>query len=247
MRKTITSQCRYALLTSVLQREIEQGKYAIGAALPAETVLCKQFNVSRHTVREALRQLRQLGLVTSRQGSGTIVAANTVAPHYMQSLDSLDDFLEFLRLARAEILLKDISKLPINIAENYGVSNHNQLWLHIRLIRFWGEPCIPTLLSDMYIDGKYSGIKEIYDPNKPLSEMLEAMYGVTAHTLQQTIQAIALNKEQSKLLQSKPKSPALQTMRCCCSANGEPLVISCNISPAERYTYTTRMRVASAQ
>ena len=58
-----------------IRRAILGGEYPDGARLPAENDLARHFAVSRPVVRAALKRLREEGLVTSRQGSGSFVAA----------------------------------------------------------------------------------------------------------------------------------------------------------------------------
>lgn len=53
--------------------EIRSGRLAPQDKLPTEALLVQQFGVSRTVVREAISQLKSLGLVTSRQGSGMYV------------------------------------------------------------------------------------------------------------------------------------------------------------------------------
>lgn len=52
---------------------MREGVLGSGDKLPAERELAEQFNVSRNSVREALRELDLLGLVESRHGEGTFV------------------------------------------------------------------------------------------------------------------------------------------------------------------------------
>lgn len=52
---------------------IIQGEYPPDSRLPSETSLARRFAVSRPVVREALARLRDHGLITSRQGSGSFV------------------------------------------------------------------------------------------------------------------------------------------------------------------------------
>ncbi len=61
-------------LTATLQRAIVSGKLRPGEALPSERALAEQHEVNRSTVREALRRLEALGLITVRQGGATRVA-----------------------------------------------------------------------------------------------------------------------------------------------------------------------------
>lgn len=58
-----------------LTRLIREGVYAEGERLPAERDLAVQLQVSRIIVREALRALSERGLVETRPGVGTFVAA----------------------------------------------------------------------------------------------------------------------------------------------------------------------------
>jgi GntR family transcriptional regulator len=63
---------------SVLRHKIATGEYRAGDCLQGELTLAAMFNVSRVTVREALRSLAQDGIVQRIQGKGTFVIAG---PH----------------------------------------------------------------------------------------------------------------------------------------------------------------------
>jgi len=66
---------RVSDISRQLERAIVQGEYSPGQRLPPERLLSSQFQVSRSVIREALGRLASLGLVESRQGSGTRVTA----------------------------------------------------------------------------------------------------------------------------------------------------------------------------
>lgn len=57
-------------IAAYLRKIISSGAYAVGERLPSETELSETFEVSRGTVREALRLLSSTGIVTSQRGSG---------------------------------------------------------------------------------------------------------------------------------------------------------------------------------
>jgi GntR family transcriptional regulator, transcriptional repressor for pyruvate dehydrogenase complex len=59
-----------------IRKLIEDGILVIGEKLPTEQALCEQLNVSRSSVREALRVLEAEGLVEVKRGSGTYVVQN---------------------------------------------------------------------------------------------------------------------------------------------------------------------------
>lgn len=56
------------LITESIRQRVLDGSYAPGYVLPAEAEMAKAFAVSRNVMREALRQLRVLGLVEVTQG-----------------------------------------------------------------------------------------------------------------------------------------------------------------------------------
>ena len=60
-------------IAAQLRRSIVEGAYGFSDRLPAERHLAETFDVSRGTIREALRRLEELGMVTREIGSGTFV------------------------------------------------------------------------------------------------------------------------------------------------------------------------------
>ena len=56
-----------------LETEITSGRIKVGDKLPTEGALCDLFGVSRTVIREAITQLKSLGLVETRRGVGTTV------------------------------------------------------------------------------------------------------------------------------------------------------------------------------
>lgn len=63
-----------AAIAAQLRRAILEGAYSFRERLPAERELASFYAASRSTIREALRQLEEMQLVTRRVGSGTFVA-----------------------------------------------------------------------------------------------------------------------------------------------------------------------------
>lgn len=64
----------YQQLMRRLQNDVVAGVYPAGGRIPSEQVLCETYGVSRVTVRKAMLDLVQEGLLVRRQGKGTFVA-----------------------------------------------------------------------------------------------------------------------------------------------------------------------------
>ncbi|QBF30652.1 phosphonate metabolism transcriptional regulator PhnF [Thalassococcus sp. S3] len=69
---------RTAIWTSIsraLTADIGEGRFATGDRLPTEAQLAARFGVNRHTVRRALADMADQGLVHARRGAGVFVTA----------------------------------------------------------------------------------------------------------------------------------------------------------------------------
>ena len=64
----------YAQLVGIIKRSISTGALPVGALLPSEAELCRCLSISRNTVRQAIGELEEEGLVVRKRGRGTFVA-----------------------------------------------------------------------------------------------------------------------------------------------------------------------------
>lgn len=75
MRNTRSSTPVWQAIAGALRADISEGRYLPGDKLPTEAQLSARFGVNRHTVRHALSQLVDDGLVRTRRGAGAFVAS----------------------------------------------------------------------------------------------------------------------------------------------------------------------------
>src|SRR6476646_8231110 len=72
-----TFQPLYVQIRALIERALEAGEWAPGAAIPSEIDLAARFGVSQGTVRKAVQALAAENLLVRRQGKGTFVATHT--------------------------------------------------------------------------------------------------------------------------------------------------------------------------
>ena len=115
-----------AAIATTLQKAILKGTFAYGERLPPERDLAKHYDTSRSTVREALRRLEDLKLVTRRIGSGTYVNYHrTPDGHVMATRTSPIELIEvrlgiepqMARLAALHATIEDLGRLEAAIME----------------------------------------------------------------------------------------------------------------------------------
>src|SRR6201989_732913 len=95
MTETTPADHRYVQVARALRKDIVDGVYPVGSQLPTEHQLCERFSVSRYTVREALRRLRDDNRVASRPRSGALVVPRPSADSSVQDVVSINDLLAF--------------------------------------------------------------------------------------------------------------------------------------------------------
>ena len=91
VRRNQMTKCDFVM--EQLKERIISGEYKSGDQLPPEGTLCELFDVSRITVREALKKLNMMGLVEIKQGKGTFVKSVDLGL-FMKPLLQLVDFDE---------------------------------------------------------------------------------------------------------------------------------------------------------
>ncbi len=84
----------YYQVYNFLLNKIKDGKINEGYRLPNEILLCSMFNVSRTTIREALRELELNGYIERGRGQGTFILDNPVKSEALQKVSSIVDELK---------------------------------------------------------------------------------------------------------------------------------------------------------
>lgn len=70
------SEPKYIIIKKDLLRKIKRQTYVLGSKIPSEAELRQQYDVSRHTIRQAIGELVNEGYLVKKQGSGTFVSDN---------------------------------------------------------------------------------------------------------------------------------------------------------------------------
>ncbi len=84
-----------------IRSAIMQGKLLPGQALPHEKELIAQFGVSKHTLREALRTLEGMGLITIKRGAGGGPIVSEI--DFDTAREYFSSFLYFQNISRTDI------------------------------------------------------------------------------------------------------------------------------------------------
>jgi DNA-binding GntR family transcriptional regulator len=234
---------RYSLVAQALLGDIIGGRYAVGEMLPTELELQRRFGVGRHTVREAIRQLRNVGVVTARAGIGTTVTATTASRHYVQSMNSVAELLHFTKSTRLKLLSKSEVIADSALAGTLKCEP-GQAWFSMQLLRTSPGIKEPLALVRVYLRPEFRGIADdVEDSRTSVFSRIEQRYGVHLFELEQEISSTHLSAPDARILKAKSGSAALKILRHYYDSDQRITQVSVGVYPEGRFRYKTRLRL----
>lgn len=237
------TQPQYLSLAQTLLRGIESGRYPVDSLLPTESELVREYGMSRHTVREAMRQLQQMGLISRQQGVGTKVRAKTAVARYVQTSASIADLIQYAKDVRLVIRSEKEIVAEGDLCELLH-SKPGQRWLKLQGVRYTERRAKPICHTDVYVAYQYASIREqIQKAGMPIYALIERESGSRVQEVQQNIRALAIGSSIAKELGVSPASPGLCITRHYISADGSVFEVAISIYPAERFSYSMRLRL----
>ena len=242
------AQPRYASVAASLAAEILDHRRPVGELLPTEQELSQSFGVSRSTVREALRRLREMGLVAGSQGVGTRVIADRPRSSYTMTVGSVAEVMGYATRTRLEVTGRARLRAGAELADRIGAAPGSE-WAHVRGLRWPEDRDLPPIsLVDLYVAAEFAEVTELPElVTTPAYRLIGRRRGVGVAEVQQEITAIALDATQAGLLQVQAGSPGLRILRRFYAADGRLLEFTRNVhASADRFAYSLRLGAAEA-
>ena len=212
----------YIQIKQLLVDRISHGEWPPGSVIPSEMNLAQELGVSQGTVRKAITDLVENNLLTRRQGRGTFVSNHDVDRalfHFFHITDNkglkvMPDS-QVLSCRRQMATRKETSALQL--PESTQV---------IRIERVRSIADKPTMIETITlaaasfpdIDAEQGCIL----PNT-LYELYETRYGITIHSADEQLRAIAASKHDGRLLGIDPGTPLLEINRIALTLARKPV------------------------
>jgi len=227
----------------MLTDAIARGRYPIGSRLPTEAELCRRFEASRFTVRQALASLRGGGMIASRRGIGSLVVAACTRQGYVESFDSIDGLMHHARGVplRVDTVTDVIADRPL--ADVLGCRPGAEFLA----ISGWRHPSgdvrgAPLCWTQVHVQAQFGAIRtQLRRLKTSVAELIMARYGVAIAQIDQQITAVPLPGAIARRLGAAAGDPALQLTRWYRAADGMAFEIARSIFPAGRYTHVSRI------
>lgn len=234
-----TRKPRYQQIADTLREEIRRGEHAVGRFLASEAELKSRFKVSRHTVRDALRVLDELGLISRKRGAGSVVRTSEVLRHFDQALRSIDDFLQYNESTDFHARYTDRLVADHNIAS----------WLQTRVgtecillhgVRIGNRSRRPIASVNVYRRASWHGLPTGHARQEDaIRALLEDQFLARVGHIEQILSAVAMPAEAALECEVDEGSPALRSLRRYYDARDRLMLAVISLHPGVSYSYRT--------
>lgn len=234
---------RYRQVADDLIRDIEAGRYRVGALLPPELQLSRDYAVSRHTAREAIRMLVDMGLVSRRRGSGTRVTARHAESRFSASLTSISDLFQYTQRTRLKLLGERALVADAGLARLLRC-RPGRRWVCFETCRYRIGAPQPISFTEIYVLPEHAAIRDRLEGARTwVYGLIERHSGERIVELRQEIGSVATPAKVARLLNARAGTPGLQVLRYYYASGERLLSVSVNVYPGSRFRLETRWRM----
>ncbi|WP_018247652.1 GntR family transcriptional regulator [Orenia marismortui] len=228
----------YYQLENIIREKIERGEYKSGDKIPSERQFSEEINLSRMTIRKAISNLVQEGILERRRGQGTFVSEKK-----LDTFPGLIGFNEHIEMKgmkpSSKVLEHKIFLATYEIAKRLGIEEGDRVILTARLRLADNEPIgyeksyVPYHICPELLDIDLSK-GSIY---KTLSKA-----GYKPTIANQEVEAILSDEEMAELLGGSVDQPILRNTRVTYSST-TPVEFSLNFYRGDNYSIHTTLSI----
>jgi GntR family transcriptional regulator len=227
----------YQQLQDQLERLIVGGTWRLKDPLPSETILAQRLQISVMTVRQAMAQLVNKGLIYREKGRGTFVVPQPLE-HHLQRLESFTEDMQARALIpSSKTLVFEIIPAPDAVAARLDLAPCEPV-LYLKRLRLVDEH--PVALHDAYVTRT--------DLQRDELEMVGSLYalleqnGVELFEADETLEAVVTDDETARLLKIPRGAPILKATRLTWDRQHAPVELVTASYRADFYRYAVRLR-----
>jgi len=198
----------YFQLTSYIEHKIKTKELLAGHLMPSEQEICQRLAISRTVVRQAMAELERKGLISKQSGKRSTVSYPRYDGSLMQNLRGFyEDAVSKGQEPTTRVLTLKVVPAEGEVADALKLSQGAPVIMLNRLRFLDGEP--EVLVVTYLPESKCPDLVREDLSTQSLYELLARKYGLVIKTGHRTMEAIALDRLDAKLLGISPGSPAL--------------------------------------
>ncbi len=219
------------LLSDKIQNEMHPGD-----ALPSERDLAETYGLSRTTVRLAMSELEELGLVTRKHGKGTFVSSVSRDTTDLMGTYSFTDQMRSLgRVPHTEVIDFEVREASKFVAQNMDLRLGEAVF---RMRRLRTADGVPMMLERTYMPVKvFDGLTQRMVESKSLYEIVEQDFRMKIKTAEEAFGARAARPDEARLLKIDEDAPVLHLVRTTYNSKNVVIEYTRSVARADMFEY----------
>ena len=240
----MTGEPLYSVVASRAEELIASGEWREGDRLPPERRLCQEFDVSRSTLRQALGELEERGLISRHQGRGTFVTRPRVQLPIAGVFSIRDAMRQHGMTMTTAVIGVEVLEAGRQLASDLACLPGDPIIYIERLRSGDGEPMV---LDTAHLRAElFPGLAEADLEKRSLYEILRNDYGRTVAEAQETLEPVILTPRECQLLGVPQHTTALLTRRVTTDVDGVVVALGHVLLRGDRSRYLFRRTVEGA-
>ncbi|MDL2402074.1 phosphonate metabolism transcriptional regulator PhnF [Rhizobium mayense] len=219
-----------------IAEDIIAGRLAPTAQLPKEAELMEKFGVGRHSIRKAISQLENRGLVRVEHGKGTFVQDARISYRLSERVRFTQNLMDQGREALGQPVTEEIVNASKEIAEALRLPEGEPVY-HIVRCEFVDDK--PISYSRSYFPvRRFPGFNDARRSGRSITSIF-ADYGVPDYIrLRTEIVSRLPTPEEARHLQQDAAQPVTALRKVDVDLKGVPVAYSVSIWPGDRVQFT---------
>ena len=230
----------YHQLYKVLRKNIIRGEWGPGTLIPPETELCRTYQVSQITARQALDNLVKDGLIFRQRGRGSFVAPPALETSLTRIISFTEDMRQRGLTPGSQVIFSGLVESDQAMAQKLQIEPGEMLAQLHRLRFADGEPL--SIEKASLVQRFCPNVLQNNYENSSLREALRTQFVIQLVRAKQSIRAQNATREQAELLAIKPDSALLVIDRVSYSQDDLPVEHLQIFYHADRYIMYTDLQ-----
>lgn len=230
----------YLQLKEQLTLLIQQGKWSEGSLIPTEMEMKQEYGISRATVRQALNELEDEGIIERRRGVGTIICHQRIKPELMKLTSFSEDMRSRGLIPGSKTIDVEFTVPSSKVRESFNIETDEKVWRVCRLRLASDEP---FGIHDLYLPPALSFSPRELNNISSYYQLLEEKHGLKPAHASETLTASIANKAEASLLKISEGAPLLVIWRNTYTEENQIIESVKVIYRADRYEYHIQLYV----
>ncbi|MFB5188700.1 GntR family transcriptional regulator [Alicyclobacillus fastidiosus] len=226
-------------MKDILRDKIESKVWKPDDLIDSEHQLMAQYKVSRNTVKKAIEDLVQEGLLNRVQGKGTFVSRPKIE-HSLGGFYSFSKVLKAKGIEARDVVLSVEPKLCLPSIAGYLKISVGETVHELKRLRYAGND--PIIFETSYIPARIAEhIQESDLNNIGLYDLLQEKYNVSVVKAKESFEPVLIDKYESTMLHVKEGYPALLLDRIAFDISETPIEYCRSIVRGDRCKFYTEL------